>query len=95
VFDWNDLKYFLAVARHQSTLAAARALEVNQSTVQRRLVELERRIGQPLVKRHPTGYRLTEFGEAMLPHAQRIEQAVLAFEQQLDVSRRELVASCA
>ena len=91
MFDWNDLKYFLAVARQQSTLAAARALEVNQSTVQRRLAELERCIGRPLVKRHPTGYRLTEFGEAMLPHAQRIEQAVLAFEQQLETARREVV----
>jgi DNA-binding transcriptional LysR family regulator len=37
MFDWNDLKYFLAVADHHSTLAAARALRVNQSTVQRRL----------------------------------------------------------
>lgn len=89
MFDWNDLKYFLAVARHHSTLAAARALKVNQSTVQRRLAELEQRIGRPLVRRHPTGYRLTEFGEALLPHAQRIEQAVTAFEQRIEVSRRD------
>ncbi len=89
MLDWNDLKYFVAVARHGSTLAAARALKVNQSTVQRRLAELERRVGQPLVRRHPTGYRLTEFGEALLPHAQRIEQAVQVFEEQVEVSRRE------
>lgn len=89
MFDWNDLKYFLAVARHHSTLAAARALKVNQSTVQRRLAELEQRIGRPLVRRHPTGYRLTEFGEALLPHAQRIEQAVAAFEQRIEVSRHD------
>ena len=49
MFDWNDLKYLLAVARHRSTLAASRALGVNQSTVQRRLMELERRIGRTLV----------------------------------------------
>ena len=66
MFDWNDLRYFLAVAQHGSTLAAARALKVNQSTVQRRLTEFEQRIGRPLVRRHPTGYRLTEaFVEAM------------------------------
>jgi len=59
MFDWDDLRFFLAVARHHSTLAAGRELKVNQSTVQRRLTELERRIGRPLVKRHPTGYRLT------------------------------------
>ncbi len=89
MFDWNDLKYLLAVARHQSTLAAGRALGVNQSTVQRRLGELERRIGRPLVKRHATGYRLTGFGEEMLVHAQSVERAVQAFEQHTEVSQRE------
>ena len=81
-FQWDDLQYFLAVAHHGSTLAAGRALGVNQSTVQRRLSELERRIGQSLVQRQPTGYRLTEFGHAMLPYAETVERAVLAFERQ-------------
>jgi DNA-binding transcriptional LysR family regulator len=89
MFDWNDLKYFLAVAQHQSTIAASRALGVNQSTVQRRVTELERRIGRPLVKRHPTGYRLTEFGQELLPHAERVRQAVSALEQQLGESGRD------
>ena len=91
MFDWNDLKYFLAVARHHSTLAASRALQVNQSTVQRRLAELERRLGRPLVQRHPTGYRLTEFGEALLPYAERIAKAVAALEQQLESAQLEAV----
>jgi len=65
-FDWDDLKHLLAVARHGSTLRG-RALKIDQSTVQRRLAELERRIGQALVQRHPTGYRLTAFGQEMLP----------------------------
>jgi DNA-binding transcriptional LysR family regulator len=82
-FDWDDLKHLLAVARHGSTLAAGRALGVDQSTVQRRLAELERRLGQALVQRQPSGYRLTEFGQALLPHAQRVEQAVTVFEQQV------------
>lgn len=91
MFDWNDLKYFLAVARHHSTLAASRALQVNQSTVQRRLAELERRLGRPLVQRHPTGYRLTEFGEALLPYAERVAKAVAALEQQLESAQLEAV----
>jgi DNA-binding transcriptional LysR family regulator len=91
MFDWNDLRYFLAVARHRSTLAAARALKLNQSTVQRRLTELERRIGRKLVKRHPTGYRLTELGQEMLLYAEHVEQAVLAFEQHLEAAKREAV----
>jgi DNA-binding transcriptional LysR family regulator len=91
MFDWNDLRYFLAVARHRSTLAAARTLKLNQSTVQRRLTQLERRIGHKLVKRHPTGYRLTELGQEMLLYAERVEQAVLAFEQHLEAAKREAV----
>jgi DNA-binding transcriptional LysR family regulator len=80
MFDWSDVRYFLAVARHGSTLAAARALQVSQSTVQRRLAELERRLGREIIKRHASGYRLTEFGEAMRPHAERLEHAAEAFE---------------
>jgi DNA-binding transcriptional LysR family regulator len=62
MLDWNDLKYLVALAEHGSTLAAARALQVNASTVQRRLLELEERIGQPLVRRESTGYHLTDYG---------------------------------
>jgi DNA-binding transcriptional LysR family regulator len=76
MFDWNDLKYFLAVARHGSTIAAGKALGLSQSTVHRRLSEFERRIGRPLVTRHSTGYRLTEFGEKLRPYGERVETAI-------------------
>jgi DNA-binding transcriptional LysR family regulator len=91
MFDWDDLRYFLAVARQGSTIAAGRALQVNQSTVHRRLTALEHRIGRPLVKRHPTGYRLTELGEEMVAYAEKVEQAVQAFEQQLEAMRRDAI----
>mgnify|MGYP001270294277 CR=1 FL=1 len=82
-FDWDDLKPLLAVARQGSTLAAGRALGVDASTVQRRLAELERRLGQSLVQRQPAGYRLTEIGQEMLPFAEAVERSVQAFERQL------------
>jgi DNA-binding transcriptional LysR family regulator len=81
MFDWNDLKHFLAVARHGSTIAAGKALRTSQSTVQRRLTELETKIGRELVARQATGYRLTPFGERLLPFAQRVEAAVDDFAQ--------------
>lgn len=89
--DWDDIQFFLAVARHGSTLAAGRALKVNQSTVHRRLTELERRTGCRLVERHPTGYRLTELGQEMVAHAERIDQSVQLFEQRLVEFKREVV----
>jgi DNA-binding transcriptional LysR family regulator len=90
MFDWNDLRHFVMVARLGSTTAAARALKVDQSTVQRRLAELERRIGQPLVERRTAGYRLTAFGEQLLPHAQRVEESALAVERFVQSAGREL-----
>jgi DNA-binding transcriptional LysR family regulator len=90
VFDWNDLKYFLAVARNGSTLAAAKALRTSQSTVHRRLQELERRLGHPLIKRHPTGYRITELGSLMVTHAERVEQAAVSFERNITASDHNL-----
>jgi DNA-binding transcriptional LysR family regulator len=91
MFEWSDLRYFLAVARHGSTLAAARALGTSQSTVQRRLSELERKLGRPLFSRHASGYRMTEFGAEMLPYAERVEHSVQTFEQQKATVERGVV----
>jgi len=93
MFDWNDLKHFLAVARYGSTIAAAKALNVNQSTVQRRLDELEKRIGRQLVLRQPTGYKLTELGQDMVTYAEHVEEAVKAFERRLVASDTRLTGS--
>jgi DNA-binding transcriptional LysR family regulator len=81
VFDWNDLRFLLAVADEGSTIAAAKVLGVNQSTVQRRLSDLETQIGHRLVERLQSGYRLTELGAAVLPQARNVQQAIDAFAQ--------------
>jgi molybdate transport repressor ModE-like protein len=86
MFDWNDLRHFLAVARQGSTIAAAKTLKLSQSTVHRRLDELEKLIGRPIVIRQATGYRLTEFGKELLPFAARVEDAVSSLERFLVAS---------
>jgi DNA-binding transcriptional LysR family regulator len=90
MFDWNDLRYFLAIAREGSTLAAAKALGVSQPTVQRRLSALEESIKRQLVEHHPTGYRLTEFGKTLFPHAEDVERSITAFQRQLMSGGQEL-----
>ncbi len=90
MFDWNDLRYLLAIAREGSTLAAAKALGVSQPTVQRRLATLEERIGRKLVEHHPTGYRLTELGKVLFPHAIDVERSVEAFQRQVTSAGEEL-----
>jgi DNA-binding transcriptional LysR family regulator len=81
VFDWNDLKYFLAAARGGSTVAAARMLGTSQSTVHRRLAELEKHFGRKLAKRSTTGYQLSESGQRLLKFAEGAEDAIATFER--------------
>src|SRR5262245_12209794 len=83
MFAWDDLRYFLAFAREGSMQGAAKALGVNQSTVQRRISELEDRLGRRLVERHLSSYRLTELGEELRPRAESVEVAIGAFERHL------------
>ena len=93
MFDWNDLRYLLAIAREGSTLSAAKALGVSQPTVQRRLAALEERIDRRLVEHHPTGYRLTELGKTLLPHAVDVERSVEAFQRQLMSAGEDLTGT--
>ena len=80
---WDDLRHLLAFARTGSMQAAAKALGVNQSTVQRRIAELEKCVGHCLVKRHVGGYQLTQLGEELLPAAVGVETAVATLERHL------------
>jgi DNA-binding transcriptional LysR family regulator len=88
MFDWNDLRHFLAVAREGSTLAAAKVLRVNQSTVHRHLSALEKDLGCKLVERHPTGYRLTDLGKESRAHAERMDESAAALERHIASSAK-------
>ena len=81
MFDWNDLRHFLAVARTGSTLSAARQLGVNQTTSARRLQALETALGQRLFDKGQGGRTLTEAGQALLAAAEAVEAAALGFEE--------------
>lgn len=78
---WDDLRSFLAIARHGSLSGAARALGVQQSTMGRRLAGLEARAGARLLQKTPAGYVLTSAGEVVLGHVERIEVEALAVER--------------
>lgn len=79
--DWNDLKYFLEVARGGSLTRASAVLRVSQSTVGRRIAELESRLAMRLFARHQTGYFLTDEGREILARAEAVEEHMLAFER--------------
>jgi DNA-binding transcriptional LysR family regulator len=75
---WDDIEMFLAVARTGSLTAAGAELDVNPSTVLRRLQLLETTLGVRLFDRDPRGTTLTPTGEVVLPRAQRMAEEALA-----------------
>lgn len=77
-FDWDDLRFFLAVARAGRLTVAARRLEADHTTVSRRISALERALKTKLFERRPQGYTLTERGERLLAKAESMETHALA-----------------
>ncbi|HKJ16048.1 MAG TPA: LysR family transcriptional regulator [Xanthomonadales bacterium] len=75
-FDWNHLRFFIAVARTNSLAGAARELKVNHSTVFRRINAIEEQLGTRLFNRLPEGYKLTVAGEEVFQHARQVDEAV-------------------
>lgn len=75
--NWDALQAFLAVARTGRISAAARRLNVEHTTVSRRLTALEAAIGVPLFYRTTTGYLLTSHGQNALAQAEAMERAAL------------------
>ena len=78
--DWDNLRFFLELARAGTLVGAARRLAVDHTTVARRLQALEKQVGAALFAREAGGHRLTEAGRALLPQVEAMEAAFLAVE---------------
>jgi DNA-binding transcriptional LysR family regulator len=81
MLDWDDLRFFLAIARRGSLSAAAKDLHVAQSTVGRRLASLEASLGVRLLNRTPDGYVPTLAGQDVREQAERLEAEALSLER--------------
>lgn len=73
---WDDLRVFLAVLREGSFTRAAARLDVEQSTISRRVQALEESIGRPLFNRDRRGPSPTDLAERLRTHAERVESEV-------------------
>jgi DNA-binding transcriptional LysR family regulator len=80
-WQWDDVRFFLAVARTGSLSAAARALGVGHVTVGRRIALFEARLGVALLNRTPDGFATTSAGEAVLHQCMAMENAALDLER--------------
>lgn len=73
MFNWDDLRHFLELARKGRLVAAAQRLHVDHTTVSRRIAALEQAVNARLFDKSPQGYQLTEAGRRLLPLAEAME----------------------
>lgn len=79
--DWENLRFFVELARSGSLSAASRRLGVDHTTVARRITALETALGVRLFDRLPRGYALTAAGERIAELAGRLEEDAFAIER--------------
>jgi len=74
--NWDDLRYFLELARQKRLTHAAHKLGVDHTTVARRIESLERALASRLFESGAEGYALTEVGQRLFAHAESIESGI-------------------
>lgn len=89
-FNWNDIRYFIAVVETGSLSAAARELNVSQPTVGRRIREFEDCTGARLFERLDQGYVLTTAGEEILHMAHEIARQADEIKRRVGGEARQL-----
>lgn len=90
MLDWDDLRYFAALAEEGSLAAAGRRLGVDHVTVARRVAALEERTGLKLVDRRQKRTALTAAGLRMADHARRMQDEAFSLERTVLATRGEL-----
>jgi DNA-binding transcriptional LysR family regulator len=81
--DWNDLRYVLVLAQHQTMVSAAEALRVHQTTISRRIVALEQRLKTRLFDRIDGRFSPTSRGMVVVRRAQEMESVGQALDGDL------------
>jgi len=81
--NWDDLRFFLALAREGTVSGAGRSLSVKHTTVARRVAAFEEQLGSRLFDRMPSGYVMTQVGENLMPHALGVEELVNAADREV------------
>ena len=90
MFEWDDIRLFLAVARAGSTRAAGEALGLNQTTVARRMEGLEHALRLRLFDRTTRGFRLTDQGLALQEAAAPMAEAAECLRKRAEALGRSL-----
>ena len=82
-FNWDNLRFFLAIARCETPSSAASLLRVDHNTVRRKLIMLEEDFNTKLFNKNEGIYKLTEEGEILLKAAEIVEQQTIQARSQI------------
>lgn len=83
MFDWDDLRFFLELQRSGRLLTAAKRLNTTHSTVARHIERIEHHLGVALFVQQAQGYELTPAGQALLRHAEAMENTALLAQEEI------------
>lgn len=78
MFNWDDIRFFLELARKGRLVAAASRLHVDHTTVSRRIAHLEQSVDARLFDKSPQGYQLTDAGRRLMVYAEAMETQSMA-----------------
>ena len=90
MYNWDDLKVFLEVSKTLNLSKAARVLDIDQTTVHRRILRFERKTGKKLLKRVGQGYILTPWGEAIAGKSKGLDDEMKKMEMLLEDNLSEV-----
>ena len=82
MLNWDDLNYFLTLSRTGKLNLASKKLNVESTTISRRVIRLEKKLNLELFSKSPKGYFLTEMGVELLKYVERIENEVYGINEQ-------------
>jgi DNA-binding transcriptional LysR family regulator len=91
--NWDDMRYFLALCRKGSFVAAANELRVTHSTVARRITALEESMQTLLFHRNAKGCAVTPAGEKAIAFAEQMESTVINLEESVSGFNKQLSGS--
>ena len=81
MFNWNDLESFLTLSRSLKLNLASKKLKIESTTISRRILRLEKKLDVKLFFRSNNIYQLTENGQSLLAHAERIESETISINE--------------
>ena len=88
--NWDHLRFFLALAKDHRLVVAARSLQVNHTTIARRISALEQEMGVQLFTRSNSGYELTEAGLQLQDIAKQVEKQIGNIRNQVNQVNQEI-----